>query len=78
MLSGWYLGTRKRSDSSISLWSSGDTFNRIGDNNYTNRNHHGTPEERVAAAENGFRLGYDERRALSYALEASTEYVMQY
>ena len=33
---------------------------------------------RVAAAEYGFRMAYEEKRSLDYAVSASTEYVMQY
>jgi predicted metalloprotease len=56
-LAGYYLGFRKRSDPSLRVWSAGDTLHRIGDTNVLARDHHGTPEERVAAAESGLSLG---------------------
>jgi hypothetical protein len=73
-LSGWYLGLRKKEDPSISLWGSGDTFKRIGDYEYTNPNHHGTPEQRVAASEAGFKLSKS-GATISGALQEGRTYV---
>jgi hypothetical protein len=56
-LSGYFLGLRKRDDSSVSVWAAGKTFYEIGDYQYNDRNHHGTPDERVTAAEEGFKHG---------------------
>ena len=57
LLSGYYLGVRKRQQPSISIWAAGHTLFRIGDYEFNDRNHHGTPDERVAAAEEGFKMG---------------------
>jgi hypothetical protein len=75
-LSGYFLGTRKREDSTISVWAAGKTFYEIGDYQYNNRNHHGTPDERVLAAETGFKYG---SRATSYAetFRAGADFVLQ-
>jgi len=56
-LSGYFLGLRKREDSRISVWAAGKTFYEIGDYDFNNEGHHGTPDERVAAAEAGFKHG---------------------
>lgn len=75
-LSGWYLGTRKKVDKSITLWASGDTFNRIGDYQYNAPQHHGTPAQRVAAAEAGFSLGSRETTvSIDEAVEAGRRFV---
>jgi hypothetical protein len=74
-LAGYFLGTRKRAAPNISLQAAGALFNRIGDYAVDNPNHHGTPEERVAAAEEGFKISYLQNREASYAFTAGLEYV---
>lgn len=74
-LSGWYLGLRKMEDPNISLYSSGKTFNEIGDFQYNNPDHHGTPKERVDAAEAGFSLAQQGVRDISSAVRAGQKYV---
>jgi hypothetical protein len=56
-LSGFYLGSRKREFPNLPMWAAGETFHQIGDTNYAAAQHHGTPAERVAAAERGFAIG---------------------
>lgn len=56
-LAGFYLGTRKRDDPSITLLASGALFRQIGDDDEQHRDHHGTPDERIASAERGFEIG---------------------
>ena len=75
-LSGYFLGVRKRQQPSISVWAAGDTLYRIGDYEFQNPNHHGTPDERVAAAEAGFRLGHDNRAAFGQAFSWGVEYIL--
>ena len=75
-LSGWYLGLRKKQDPSISLWSSGDTFHRIGDTEYNNVQHHGTPQERVEASQHGFELGGQGDGDVELAIEQGASYVL--
>ncbi|MGI9423324.1 MAG: hypothetical protein ACR2PA_09025 [Hyphomicrobiaceae bacterium] len=74
-LSGYYLGLRKRDNPQESFrsagmkrWESGDTFIRDQD-------HHGTPQQRLAAAEAGFRLGFLENAPPAAAFAAATRYV---
>ncbi|MEZ5844211.1 MAG: hypothetical protein R3D27_10850 [Hyphomicrobiaceae bacterium] len=74
-LAGYFLGTRKRAAPNISLQAAGDLFHRIGDHNTDSRDHHGTPDERVAAAEEGFKVGFVQKREARYAFSAGLEYV---
>jgi hypothetical protein len=74
-LAGWYLGLRKKEDSSISLWASGDTFRRIGDYAFNNPNHHGTPTQRVAASEGGFALGFHKGADVDGAVDEGRRHI---
>lgn len=74
-LAGFFLGVRKRAAPSLSLQSAGDLFYRLGDYNTHTKSHHGTPDERVAAAEQGFKVAYVEQRNAQYAFQAGMEYV---
>jgi hypothetical protein len=74
-LAGYFLGTRKRAARNVSLQSAGDLFSRIGDYNTDSPNHHGTPAERVAAAEEGFKVSYLQGRDANHAFAAGLEYV---
>ncbi len=74
-LSGYYLGVRKRETPTISLLSSGAQFRAIGDRQVDSRNHHGTPDERIASAERGFKLGVAGER-LQTAIDQGQRYVM--
>lgn len=75
-LSGYFLGVRKRQQPSISVWAAGHTLYQIGDYEFHDPNHHGTPDQRVAAAEAGFRLGHDERAEYGHAFSRGVEYVL--
>jgi hypothetical protein len=55
-LSGYYIGLRKINYTSAELVSLGRTWESIGDSSYTDPQHHGTPEERLQAVENGYRF----------------------
>ena len=74
-LAGYFLGMRKKANPSLSLQAAGDLFNRLGDYNTQSRNHHGTPKERVAASEEGFKVGYLQNRDSKYAVSAGLEYI---
>jgi hypothetical protein len=74
-LAGYFLGNRKRAAPNISLQAAGDLFHRIGDHNVNHAGHHGTPEERVAAAEEGFKISYVQNRDPKYAFAAGLEYI---
>lgn len=75
-LAGFYLGTRKREQPGISLFNAGHDIWSSGDTLYNDPGHHGTPEERVAAAEAGFKVSYAGRRGTKEAFDAATQYVL--
>ena len=55
-LSGYYIGLRKINYTSSELISLGRAWESIGDSSYTDPQHHGTPEERLQAVEQGFKF----------------------
>lgn len=74
-LSGYYLGIRKRDNPQASFWAAGIRRWQSGDNELRNLHHHGTPDERLAAAEAGFKLGYQDNVVPKDAFGAATAYV---
>ena len=75
-LAGWYLGRRKAEQPELSVWAAGDMLAGIGDYAFFDWNHHGTPEERVAAAEAGFKLAGDGQADFDPAVERGLEFVL--
>jgi hypothetical protein len=75
-LAGWYLGTLRRAEPRLKLWSAGKTIYEIGDENFNDPNHHGTPDERVAASEKGYALGV-EGVPFTNAFDRGIEYVIE-
>lgn len=69
-LAGFYAGTRARTNTRLRTDDLGDAFLSIGDNQFNNRQHHGTPAERVNALTQGFRFGKDNRGDFREALVA--------
>ncbi len=76
LLSGYFLGVRKRQQPSISLWAAGQSLYRIGDYEFHDASHHGTPDQRVAAAERGFVMGQDGRVEFRQAFSWGVEYIL--
>jgi len=74
-LAGYYLGLRKSAVPRASLWIFGQKLWGLGDNNVNDRDHHGTPEERTAAAEAGFKLSYVQKQDVQTAFRVGMEYV---
>jgi hypothetical protein len=74
-LSGFFLGLRKLDHPEASLWKTGEQIWELGDLGFNNPEHHGTPEERVAAAEAGFTVSYKEHRQFPDAFDAASHYV---
>lgn len=74
-LAGYYLGLRKSAVPSASLWIFGEKLWGLGDMNVNDRDHHGTPAERTAAAEAGFRLSFIEKKDMTTAFKAGMDYV---
>ena len=60
-LAGYFLGLRKLQNESLRLRTAGLALYRIGDYAFNDKDHHGTPDERVAAAEAGFKFAADRR-----------------
>jgi hypothetical protein len=75
-LSGYYLGLLKTGHPNASLWWAGQKIFDFGDYSYNNRTHHGTPQERVAAAEAGFRVSYFDKKDFSTASKMGVDYVV--
>lgn len=74
-LAGYYLGLRKSAVPSASLWIFGQKLWGLGDMNVNDRDHHGTPDERTAAAEAGFKLSFIQKQDVSTAFRVGMEYV---
>jgi hypothetical protein len=75
-LAGFYVGQRQRENPSISLYETGHVIWELGDTNFNDPAHHGTPPERLAAAEAGFKVSYLEARDARYAYAAGLNYVL--
>jgi predicted metalloprotease len=58
-LAGHYIGLRNEKYSPSELVALGRSWQGIGDTAYTDPTHHGTPEERLSAMEQGFRIARD-------------------
>jgi hypothetical protein len=68
-LSGYFLGTRKLRIPSLQFQKAGDLLMRKAGGD------HGTPQERLNAAEAGFRAAYVEKRSVDDAVQAGLRYV---
>src|SRR5262249_4636037 len=77
ILAGYYLGARKRENQNLSFYSAGEVFHRIGDHSFNSPNHHGTPDERGAASEFGFRHGKEGQTSLDQMIDLGLSYVMR-
>ena len=56
-LAGFYAGRRKASRRHLDADGLGDSFVAIGDYHAKHQKHHGTPQERLKALTEGFKLG---------------------
>jgi hypothetical protein len=68
-------GLRKRADPSITLLAAGALFRDLCDLDVNGRDHHGTPDERIEAAEAGIAVGF-EGHTLRTAIEEGIDYVL--
>lgn len=75
LVSGYYLGLRKLANSKLKLRTAGMALYSIGDYAYNDPQHHGTPEERVAASEYGFSLA-NEGRAFRDVFDHGVDWVI--
>ena len=69
-LAGFYLGNRKHEHPDLDLQTVGRVYDSIGDTDYTSPQHHGTPEERIAAITKGFEFQRDARNTIDDAARA--------
>lgn len=76
-LSGYYLALRKAEHSDLDLRAVGGVLHGLGDTAFNSRQHHGTPEERVAALSAGFKFGMEGGRDISAAARAGFELVQR-
>jgi len=74
-LSGYYIGLRKMNYTSAELVSLGRSWESIGDSSYTDPQHHGTPEERLQAVEQGYRFA---RERPEFGIKAACEVGARY
>ena len=75
-LAGFYVGQRQKENAAISLYKTGSQIWDIGDTDFNNPAHHGTPPERLAAAEAGFKISYMMKQDAKYAYRAGLDYVL--
>jgi hypothetical protein len=68
-LAGYFLGTRKRRIPSLQFRKAGELFMRIAGGD------HGTSQDRLDAAEAGFRVAYVENKSFEDAVQAGLRYV---
>jgi len=77
-LSGYYLGLRKRAHPTASFRSAGMKRWESGDAFLKDPHHHGTPKQRLDAAEAGFLLAYQKSATPKEAFAAATAYVQKF
>ena len=76
-LAGFYAGWRKSKDDSISTNSLGRAFLALGDFNTSHPQHHGTPDERLAALAAGFDFGKIGDKSIGEAVAAGIDEVQR-
>jgi hypothetical protein len=74
-LSGYFAGLRKRQRPDFPAATFALTQFGFGD--YSDIDHHGTPDERAAAVVAGYRAAYEGKLKFGYALESGIRYVSQ-
>jgi hypothetical protein len=74
-LAGYFAGIRKLEKSDFPAAIFPVKLHSLGKNDFNNPQHHGTPDERAAAAVQGFKVAYQERRDVTDALRSGIQYV---
>lgn len=74
-LAGFFAGARKLQKADYPAAVYATKAHSIGDYMFTDRNHHGTPDERAAAIVAGFNASYRERKTLAQGIETGIGYV---
>jgi len=73
---GYFAGLRKRERPSYPAAVVAMAQFNFGDNNFGNRSHHGTTNERGAVVVRGFEASFRENKNLNEAIQDSTAYVL--
>jgi hypothetical protein len=76
-LAGYFAGNHKLGSPSFPAAVFGTTLFALGDNDFTNPDHHGTQRERGDAVVAGFEAGYREKLPIDAALQKGVDYVQQ-
>jgi hypothetical protein len=74
-LAGYFAGIRKLEMPDYPAAVFRVKLGSMGDTKFKDQDHHGTPDERGAAVEQGFKVGYLERRGVIDALRSGVQYV---
>jgi hypothetical protein len=74
-MSGFYIALLKKDNPNASFWRAGDKFRQIGTYDDKDPRFHGTPEERVAASQKGFTVGFNQERDAKSAFDSGVDYV---
>ncbi|KOR29733.1 hypothetical protein TI04_07905 [Achromatium sp. WMS2] len=74
-LAGYYIGRRNIRYSAAQLVTLGRAWEDLGDNNFSDPQHHGTREERVSAMEMGFRMAMRSQASLKQAITGGLYYL---
>jgi hypothetical protein len=75
-MSGYFAGLRKRERPDFPAMAFVTTQEKMGDYQFANPLHHGTPEERSAAIVRGFEVAYRQRQSLADAIATGINYVL--
>jgi hypothetical protein len=74
-LAGYYLALRKAEHPELNLSLVGRVLHALGDTDFTNRQHHGTPEERFGALSAGFKFGTEGKHDIAEAADAGFQLI---
>jgi hypothetical protein len=75
-LAGYFLAARKAVFPTLNLQGAGALFEKLGDTEFTAREHHGTPEQRLGSIEAGFNFGRNAPHDVGSAAEAGERFVV--
>ncbi len=76
-LAGFFLAGRKAAYPSLDLQGAGALFEKLGDTEFNNPEHHGTPALRVTSIEAGFKFGRKSQQEILVAAAAGGEFVLE-
>ena len=74
-LAGYFAGLRKRQNPTFASAVFALTMFGLGDNNFAQKGHHGTSEERGAAVVAGFEVGRGDKKSFGDVVEEGVRYV---